>query len=181
MAPITRFEDVEGWRKSLELQQMLETAPVGNAWLRDQMWRCTNSAMANIAEGFDSGTNPDFVRFLNMAYRSLTEFQSHLYCCKRTLSTKQFDSLYSLAGEAKSKVGGFIRYLKAHPRGRPKNGKRRSTTKPKRSRTRNSARTRNPELGTHESGRGQSPAKSKRPETTNSELGTNAELGTRNS
>src|SRR5262245_50094867 len=95
------------------------------------MWRCTDSAMSNIAGGFDAGTNPDFVRFLNMSYRSLTEFQSHLHSCrfKRYLSTQQFDALYKLAGEAKSKVGGFIRYLKAHPRGRPRKGRRKKSPK----------------------------------------------------
>ena len=31
--------------------------------------------------------------------------------------------LYVLAAEAKSKVGCFIRHLRAHPRGRPRKGK----------------------------------------------------------
>ena len=84
------------------------------------MRRCAESAMSNIAEGFESGSNPEFVRFLNRAYRSLTEFQSHLYTGQdeRVVSPREFGSLYQLAAEAKAKVGSFIRYLKAHPRGR---------------------------------------------------------------
>lgn len=89
-------------------------------YLKDQMGRSAESAMSNISEGFDSGSNPEFVRFLNIAYRSLTEFQSHLYVRKdkRFLTPRDFDLLYGMAKEAKSKVGGFIRYLKAHPRGK---------------------------------------------------------------
>lgn len=35
--------------------------------------------MHNIAEDFDSETNPEFVRFLRYAKRSCTEVQSELY------------------------------------------------------------------------------------------------------
>ena len=35
--------------------------------------------MHNIAEGFDSGTNAEFIRFLRYAKRSCTEVQSELY------------------------------------------------------------------------------------------------------
>jgi len=35
--------------------------------------------MRNIAEGFDSGTNPEFIRFLKIARRSASEVQSELY------------------------------------------------------------------------------------------------------
>ena len=86
------------------------------------MWRCTDSAMSNIAEGFDSGSNPEFVRFLNMSFRSLTEFQSHLHTCRaeRHLSKQQCDDLRSMSRKAQGKVGGFIRYLKKHPKGPPR-------------------------------------------------------------
>jgi len=124
MAPIRRFEDIEGWQKSRALRQAFSRTAHSAAFkdraLEDQMRRCAESAMSNIAEGFESGSNPEFVRFLNRAYRSLTEFQSHLYTCQdeRVVSPREFGSLYQLAAEAKAKVGSFIRYLKAHPRGR---------------------------------------------------------------
>jgi len=38
--------------------------------------------MHNIAEGFDSETNPEFVRFLRYAKRSYTEIQSELYVAR---------------------------------------------------------------------------------------------------
>jgi len=124
MTAIRRFEDIEGWQKSAALDQeftrLAGFSAFKDPYLRDQMRRSVESAMTNIAEGFDAGSNPEFARFLNIAYRSLTEFQSHLYICrnKRFLTPKDFDQLYGMAKEAKSKVGGFIRYLKAHPRGK---------------------------------------------------------------
>jgi four helix bundle protein len=145
MARIERFEDIEGWQKSRALLQAF--LPIANSAsfkdrnLADQMRRSAESAMANIAEGFDSGSNPEFVRFLNMAYRSLTEFQSHLYVCKDEgyLSKKQFDDFYQKAGEAKAKVGSFIRYLKAFPKGKNSRRAQPRTPNSKRRRTRNSA------------------------------------------
>jgi four helix bundle protein len=35
--------------------------------------------MANIAEGFDAGSDAEFIRFLGYARRSASEVQSHLY------------------------------------------------------------------------------------------------------
>jgi hypothetical protein len=37
------------------------------------------SVMANIAEGFDAGSDAEFIRFLGYARRSASEVQSHLY------------------------------------------------------------------------------------------------------
>jgi four helix bundle protein len=151
MAAILRFEDIEGWRKSLALYEAFSPIAASAAFkdsnLKDQMRRAVESAMANIVEGFDSGSNPEFVRFLNMAYRSLTEFQSHLYVCKHHLfvSGREFGSLYQMAKEAKSKVGAFIRYLKAHPRGKSKEIRK---TRPNPERRTNAERRTNPELRT---------------------------------
>ena len=35
--------------------------------------------MDNIAEGFDSGSGPEFIRFLKIVRRSASEVQSELY------------------------------------------------------------------------------------------------------
>ena len=124
MVAIRRFEDIEGWQKSRALRerfsQIAKTAAFNDWNLKEQLRRSAESAMSNIAEGFDADSNPEFVRFLRMSYRSLSEFQSHLYVCKdeRFVSSREFEELYGMAREAKSKVGAFIRYLKAHPRGK---------------------------------------------------------------
>lgn len=69
--------------------------------------------MDNIAEGFDSGSNREFIRFLQYAKRSCSELQSQLY---RTLDRKycgdkQFQELYELTRLTRSKIGSFIKYL----------------------------------------------------------------------
>ena len=71
--------------------------------------------MANIAEGYDAGSDREFIRFLRFAKRSASEFQSHLYAAldSRQCSQAQFDDLYNQAAETKRLIGGFIRYLES--------------------------------------------------------------------
>lgn len=72
------------------------------------------SVMANIAEGFDSQSDPEFIKFLSYARRSATEIQSHLYVVidLNCMGREQFEQLYNKANEVKSLIGGFIRYLR---------------------------------------------------------------------
>ena len=78
------------------------------------MRSCMDSAMSNIVEGFDSGSDREFHRFLRIAYRSVSEFQSHLYTAldERHVDQAAFDCLYGMARETKSLIGGFMRYLR---------------------------------------------------------------------
>ena len=54
--------------------------------------------MHNIAEGFDSETNPEFIRFLRYAKRSCTEVQSELYVAldEEYISSGEFKYTYEL-------------------------------------------------------------------------------------
>lgn len=72
--------------------------------------------MDNVAEGFDAGSSAEFVRFLWYSKRSCTELQSQLYRAldRGYCSQTEFEELYDLARLAKSKIGGFIAYLKTH-------------------------------------------------------------------
>jgi four helix bundle protein len=74
---------------------------------------CGLSAMHNIAEGFDGGSNPEFVRFLRYAQRSCTEVKSQLYAAldQEYISKEQFDRIYDQATVTHQRIGGFIRYL----------------------------------------------------------------------
>jgi len=69
--------------------------------------------MANIAEGFDSRSDAEFVRFLNYAYRSATEVQSHLYVARdqEYLDEDTFAGVYDQATTVKKLLNGFIHYL----------------------------------------------------------------------
>ena len=115
---ITRFEDIEAWQLARQLTNQIyaltkETKFASDYGLKDQIRRAAGSVMHNIAEGFDSGSNAEFVRFLRYAQRSCTEVQSQLYVAldQRYITETQFQDTYSLAAQTRSKIGGFIRYL----------------------------------------------------------------------
>jgi len=70
--------------------------------------------MHNIAEGFDSGTNPEFIRFLKMSRRSASEVQSELYLAldRKYITQTELTSAYNLANETKKLINGMIAYLR---------------------------------------------------------------------
>ena len=81
---ITRFEDIDAWKEARELvQRIYQVSENGGLakdfGLRDQMRRAGVSVMANVAEGFDSQSDSEFIQFLIYARRSESEVQSHLY------------------------------------------------------------------------------------------------------
>ena len=115
---ITRFEDIEGWQLARELTKAIYAVAMKGAFakdfgLKDQITRAAGSSMHNIAEGFDSGSNPEFIKFLRYAQRSCTELKSQLYVAldQGYITQMQFNQLYQQADKTHAKIGGFIRYL----------------------------------------------------------------------
>jgi len=81
---IERFEEIEAWQLARELTRKVYRLTKKPRFEQDyglkrQIQEAAGSVMHNIAEGFDSETNPEFVRFLRYAKRSCTEVQSELY------------------------------------------------------------------------------------------------------
>jgi four helix bundle protein len=115
---IERFEDIEAWqiarRLTLRVYEVTNKGTFARDFgLRDQIRDASGSVMHNIAEGFDSGTNPEFVRFLQYAKRSCTEVQSELHVARDQgyICETEFNELYEQARLARSKIGAFINYL----------------------------------------------------------------------
>jgi four helix bundle protein len=84
MAKVTQFEDLKIWQQARRLVSMVYRLQVHPAFkrdlaFRDQLQRAAVSVMSNIAEGFERGTNADFIRFLNIAKGSCGEMRSLLY------------------------------------------------------------------------------------------------------
>lgn len=79
--------------------------------------------MHNIAEGFDGGSNAEFVKFLRYAQRSCREVQSQLYIAldQGYVTKQQFEALYTLADQTALKIGGFIHYFLNNQEPRTKN------------------------------------------------------------
>lgn len=70
--------------------------------------------MHNIAEGFDSGTNPEFIRFLKISRRSASEVQLELYLAldRKYINAGELNTAYNLATETKRLINGMIAYLR---------------------------------------------------------------------
>ena len=123
---IERFEDIEAWqmareltRKVYRLTKKLEFAK--DYGLKRQMQDAAGSSMHNIAEGFDSETNAEFIRFLRYAKRSCTEVQSELYVAldEEYISPKEFEDVYEQARRTRAAVRGFLNYLKKYEERKP--------------------------------------------------------------
>ena len=79
--------------------------------------------MHNIAEGFDSETNAEFIRFLRYAKRSCTEVRSELYVAldEEYISPNEFEDVYERARRTRAAIRGFINYLKKYKERKPTN------------------------------------------------------------
>lgn len=123
MTTIKNFEDLDCWKKARELAGFVYGLTRNEKFsrdfgLRDQIQRAAGSVMHNIAEGFESGYDPEFNRFLKMARRSAAEVQSELYLAfdARYITEEERQKAHHLALETKKLINAFITYLsKRHP------------------------------------------------------------------
>jgi four helix bundle protein len=118
---IRRFEDIEAWQLARQLTRKVYRLTKKPRFAKDyglkrQIQDAAGSSMHNIAEGFDSETNPEFIRFLRYAKRSCTEVQSELYVAldETYISSEEFADAYELARRTRAAVRGFITYLKKY-------------------------------------------------------------------
>ncbi|RPI02952.1 MAG: four helix bundle protein [Ignavibacteriae bacterium] len=116
---IDRFEEIESWKGARDLTSEIyrmtkKDGFVRDFGLKDQIQRASVSIMANIAEGFDSGSKRNFILFLNYAYRSASEVQSLLYVTLdcNYITQNEFEFAYKKATDIKNLIGGFIKYLR---------------------------------------------------------------------
>ncbi|MEO6190020.1 MAG: four helix bundle protein [Saprospiraceae bacterium] len=78
---IQKFEDIIAWQKAQELAAEIykQFGNIRDFGFRDQICRASVSISNNIAEGFDRGTNKEFIRFLYISSSSCSEVKSMLY------------------------------------------------------------------------------------------------------
>jgi len=73
------------------------------------MTRAAVSIPSNIAEGYDRGTNPEFIRFLNIAKGSAAELRTQLYIAKEIGEINQ-KTMAELVEETKG-IGAMLNKL----------------------------------------------------------------------
>lgn len=120
---VGRFEDLEVWKVARQLAKRIYNLTQGKTFSRDrglveQMRKASVSVMSNIAEGFERGSNAEFIRFLYFAKGSSGELRSQLYVAldQEFITQEQFNSATELALSVSQQLGGFIKYLKGSAR-----------------------------------------------------------------
>jgi four helix bundle protein len=115
---IERFDEIKAWQLARELTRKIYKLTNKDMFAQDyglkrQVQNAAGSSMHNIAEGFDSETNSEFLRFLRYAKRSCSEVQSQLYVAldQKYISKAEFQDVYDHAGQTRAAIRGFIKYL----------------------------------------------------------------------
>ncbi|MBI3321333.1 MAG: four helix bundle protein [Candidatus Omnitrophica bacterium] len=123
MASIVKFEDIQAWQEARQLTRTVYRFTRKEAFgrdrgLTDQIQRASVSSMTNVAEGFDSGSNAEFGRFLGYARRSASEVQSLLYVAQdhAYITEQEFAASYEQAEKVRRMATAFTTYLRGRQR-----------------------------------------------------------------
>lgn len=81
----------------------------------DQITRAARSISANIAEGNDSMTTPQFITFLGYAKASAAEVRSHLFDAldEKYISDEEFKNLFERSKAISKMLAKLIHYLQS--------------------------------------------------------------------
>ncbi len=114
------FEELPVWQKSRELVNYIYGLTRNDQFskdfsLVDQIRRSSASVMSNTAEGFERGTNAEFIHFLYIAKGSAGEARTQLYIARdhEYISDDEFKKGFNLAKDVSGQLSKFIDYLKS--------------------------------------------------------------------
>ena len=81
MEKVTKFEDLEIWKKGMRLAVETYKLMQGckDFGFKDQIQRSAVSIPSNISEGYERQTNKEFIQFLYIARGSCGELRTQLY------------------------------------------------------------------------------------------------------
>ncbi len=115
------YKNYEVWQKSMDLvvliYQLSDTFPKTEQFnLTSQVKRSAAAIPANIAEGKLRGTDPEFKRFLLIAFASGGELETHLEIAKRLgyVSEKELQEIIELLTSVMKMLNVLIRKIKAN-------------------------------------------------------------------
>jgi four helix bundle protein len=116
------FEELHVYQRARELTNRIyeltrDVAFARDFGLVDQVRRASVSIMSNIAEGFERGTNAEFVQFLFIAKGSCGEVRAQVSvaCDQKYISSTDYDDLTDRCRRISGMLGNLINYLR-HPR-----------------------------------------------------------------
>ncbi|MBI5155717.1 four helix bundle protein, partial [Candidatus Peregrinibacteria bacterium] len=115
------FEEIAAWQEARSLGRIVRRlcvrAIAKHDWTwSDQISRAALSIMANIAEGNDATTNPEFIVFLGYAKRSAAEVRSHLYygLDEKYVTKEEFDEASERTKKIGAQLAKLMKYLQQH-------------------------------------------------------------------
>ena len=118
MPTVKRFEDLEVWKLSRELNKkmgdLIDVKQFKNNFrIINQIEGSSGSIMDNIAEGFERGTKAEFIQFLGYSKGSCGEFRSQLYRAldRNYIKQNEFDEFFVLASKISAMNYKLIQYL----------------------------------------------------------------------
>jgi len=129
MATIKSFEDLDIWKKAIELGVMVYELCDNNIKIakdfsfKDQVKRAAQSVSNNIAEGFEYSNNNDFWRFLRIAKGSCGEVRSCLLFSVKVKYTTREEVAHTIefARVLGNQTGNLMKYLRTNKTAQSKN------------------------------------------------------------
>jgi S23 ribosomal protein. len=113
MEKITRFEDLEIWKRGMQLavktyEIMRECKDYG---FRDQIQRASVSIPSNISEGYERHTNKEYIHYLYIAKGSCGELRTQMYLAKEFgyIKKNDFETLLDKAKHLSSMLSNMIK------------------------------------------------------------------------
>ncbi len=114
------FEDLPVWQKARELVKYIYYLTKKETFRKDfsfvdQIKRASTSVMSNIAEGFERGSNTEFIQFLYISKGSAGETRTQLFIAldQEYITEEEFRKGYELCIDVSSQLSGLIDYLKS--------------------------------------------------------------------
>jgi four helix bundle protein len=120
VAQYNDFEDLPIWQDARvvakEVYKLTQSSEFSRDYgLKDQIQRASVSVVSNIAEGFDYGSNKQFIRFLNIAKGSTSEVRAQLVLAMDIgyISETKLNELKIKLKQLSRQIAGFIKYLES--------------------------------------------------------------------
>lgn len=125
MTTVKRFEELDVWKRSRALTNVIYDMTNGETFkrdfvLRDQIRRAAISVVSNIAEGFESRTQVMFIEYLGRAKASCGELRAQLYLAfdRQYILQEQLERTLSEAEICSRQIASLSHYLESQPNSR---------------------------------------------------------------